>query len=134
MQDSISWRRLLFLIGVLCVLIGALDPLEGSVLILAGSGMLAACTFNDKEERWKWYVGAFAAIAFGVFFLFFLSSLGGFGGTSELSWWWGILILPYPIAWVFLIVILALRLFGKPGKPPKDADKETEILDYPTKD
>lgn len=113
------------MIGVLCVLIGALDPMEGSVLILVGSGLLAASTYRNREARWKWYAGVFAAIAFGVFFLFFLSSLGGFGGKSNLSWWWGILILPYPIAWLFLVVLLALRLFGKPGSPPSQEDPST---------
>jgi hypothetical protein len=45
-------------------------------------------------------------IAVGVFFLFYLSSLGGFGGTSKLSIWWGLLIVPYPIGWLLSISLL----------------------------
>jgi ABC-type multidrug transport system permease subunit len=52
-------------------------------------------------------------ITVGVIFLFYLSSLGGFGGTSTLSWWWGLLILPYPIGWLLQVVLLLIRAFRK---------------------
>jgi hypothetical protein len=48
-------------------------------------------------------------IVIGVTFLFYFSSLGGFGGTSTLSWWWGLLILPFPIGWLTIITVLIRR-------------------------
>ena len=41
----------------------------------------------------------FILIALGVVALWGLSSGGGFGGDSERSMWWGLLVLPYPIGW-----------------------------------
>jgi hypothetical protein len=54
-------------------------------------------------------------IIVGVSFLFFLSSLGGFGGSSRLSWWWGFLIVPYPLGWLLAVIILILRTIKKPA-------------------
>jgi hypothetical protein len=42
----------------------------------------------------------------GVFFLFYFSNKGGFGGKSTLTWWWGTLILPYLIDWLFNVILL----------------------------
>jgi ABC-type multidrug transport system permease subunit len=52
-------------------------------------------------------------ITVGVIFLFYLSSLGGFGGNSSLSWWWGLLILPYPIGWLMDVIMLIIRAYRK---------------------
>ena len=38
-------------------------------------------------------------IAFGVGAFWWLNSVGGFGGNSGRSMWWGVLILPYLIGW-----------------------------------
>ena len=56
-------------------------------------------------------------MVFGVIFLFYLSSLGGF---PPLSWWWGILILPYPIGWLMLVTTLIVRAIN-----PKKEKKTT---------
>ena len=99
------------------MLLGAVDPLEGSLLILPGSGMIALGLCVGKAERrllryWGW---VFILIAVGVGALFGLSAVGGFGGTSGLSMWWGILILPYPAGWLMGVVgaISALIRFFK---------------------
>lgn len=97
MKRKIKWIKVLFSIGIAALIIGAVDPLEGSVVILAGSALIALSTFLDKDRHRKIFLLSFLMIVIGVFFLFYLSSLGGFGGDSSLSWWWGLLIIPYPI-------------------------------------
>jgi hypothetical protein len=113
MKEEKKWTRVVFIIGVVALIIGILDPLEGSVLILAGSMLIALSTFITRNRHWKIFLATFIMIVFGVFFLFYLSSFGGFG-EGALSWWWGILILPYPIAWITSITLLIVRAFKKP--------------------
>jgi hypothetical protein len=95
------WSRLLIIVGSGAMLLGALDPLEGSAVILPGSGLVALGTFvGQSERRWIAYrVGVFILIAIGVGALWGLSWVGGFGGNSGRSTWWGVLILPYLIGW-----------------------------------
>lgn len=111
MEQNIKLIRTAYKVGVVAFIIGAIDPLEGSVLILAGSLIIAVTAYLLKDRHWKIFTALLAMIIFGVFFLFYLSSLGGFGGTSELSWWYGALILPYPIAWLIGIGLLIYRIF-----------------------
>jgi hypothetical protein len=42
---------------------------------------------------------SFALVALGVAAMVVLSGLGGIGGNSGHSLWWGVFILPYPIGW-----------------------------------
>ena len=109
MTTKIDWLRILYIIGAIILIIGAIDPLEGSVAIGAGSALLALSTFLRHDRHRKWFMGLFLAITLGIVFLFYFSSLGGFGGSSTLSWWWGLLILPYPIGWLLTIVLLIVR-------------------------
>ena len=110
------WSRILAVVGGIAMLVGTLDPLEGSLLILPGSGMVALGVFLGRKARptvlyWAW---AFGLIAVGVAALFGLSAVGGFGGTSGLSNWWGVLILPYPVGWLMALagaVIALVRFF-----------------------
>ena len=111
-----KWLRIGFILGVLLFIIGTLDPLEGSVLIALASLILAGVTHLYKDPHKKYYLIAALLILPGVFNLFYLSSLGGFGGDSELSPWWGLLIAPYPAGWLFILGLLFLRLFAK-GRP-----------------
>lgn len=114
MKEKKKWAHVVFIIGVVALILGAVDPLEGSVLILAGIILVAISSYIKNDRHRKIFLTLMIMIAFGVFFLFYLSSLGGFGGSSILSWWWGILILPYPIAWLTSIILLIYRAFKKP--------------------
>lgn len=109
MKAKPNWKRIIYIIGVICLIIGAIDPLEGSVIIVAGSLLIALSTYLTKDRHWKIFFTSLIMIITGVFFLFYFSSLGGFGGTSSLSWWWGTLILPYPLGWLMSIIILIVR-------------------------
>lgn len=109
MKGQTKWKRIIYIIGVIALIIGALDPLEGSVVIAFGGSLIALSTYVTKDRHWKIFLTSVIMILIGVFFLFYLSSLGGFGGTSSLSWWWGILILPYPLGWLMSIILLIIR-------------------------
>jgi hypothetical protein len=95
------FSRILTIVGGIVMLLGAIDPMEGSALVLPGSGLFALGTIVGQGERrlvaYRAFV--FVLIAFGVGALWWLSSVGGFGGTSEYSACWGILVLPYPVGW-----------------------------------
>lgn len=114
MKGKINWTRIIYITGVIALIIGAIDPMEGSVVIATGSTLVALSTYLTHDRHWKIFLVLFIMILTGVFFLFFLSSLGGIGGTSSLSWWWGGLILPYPIGWLISIGILIMRAVKKP--------------------
>jgi hypothetical protein len=114
MKGKNNWIRIISIIGVIALIIGALDPMEGSVVIACGSALVALSTYLTHDRHRKIFLVAFIMILTGVFFLFYLSSLGGIGGTSNHSMWWGILILPYPIGWLISIVVLIIRAVKKP--------------------
>lgn len=106
MKSRIVWSRILEVVGCLAMVLGTLDPLEGSVLILPGSGLVALGTYLGGKARhivvyWIW---AFVFVALGVGALFALSAMGGIGGRSGHSMWWGLLILPYPVGWLMMLV------------------------------
>lgn len=97
--------RVLRILAVTLLLLGALDPMEGSVLIAAGSILLALHVHLSNDSRKRLFITASAMIIAGVFFLFFFSSLGGFG-KGHLSWWWGLFVLPYPMGWMITVISL----------------------------
>jgi hypothetical protein len=76
MDNRNRWSRVLVIAGLAVMVLGAIDPLEGSLIILPGSVLLT--------------VGA----------LWGLSSVGGFGGPGGRSKWWGLVIAPFPVGWV----------------------------------
>ena len=99
------------MVGSIAMLVGALDPMEGSLIILPGSGLVALGTFLRQSERRliAYRVCVFILIAIGVGAMWGLSAVGGFGGPSGRSMWWGVLILPYLIGW-------SMGIWG-PGSP-----------------
>lgn len=103
--------HLLVIAGGLAMLLGALDPMEGSVLILLGSGlfMLGILIGRGEPRLIAYRVWVFALIAVGVGAMWALSAMGGIGGSSGHSMWWGLLILPYLLGW-------SMGIWG-PGSP-----------------
>jgi hypothetical protein len=47
--------------------------------------------------------------------MFSLSSVGGIGGNSGRSMWWGLLMLPYPVGWLMALLggVIGLMRFFK---------------------
>ncbi|MCL4789520.1 MAG: hypothetical protein KJ070_22470 [Verrucomicrobia bacterium] len=119
MNPRTLWARILVTLGGIAMLLGTVDPLEGSLLILPGSGLVALGMWLGKRERrtlvyWMW---VFILIAVGVGAMFVPSAFGGIGGRSGHSMWWGIFILPYPAGWLMALVggIAGLVRFLKAG-------------------
>lgn len=113
MKEKPKWVSIIYTIGVATLLIGIVDPLEGSVLIAVGSAFIVLSTYQTKDRHWRIFLTSLIMIVIGIFFLFYFSSLGGFGGKSTLSWWWGTLILPYPVGWLMSIITLIVRATKK---------------------
>ena len=102
MSIKASSSRVLSMLGGIGLLAGALDPLEGSFVILAGSALLWGGEVMKVPERRRLglWTSVFVLIAVGVGVMFGLSAAGGIGGRSGRSWWWGVLLLPYPAGWL----------------------------------
>lgn len=113
MSKNIKWPRIIFIIGVVSLIAGVFDPLEGSVIIAVGSALIALSTHLTHDRNRKIFLATFIMISIGVFFMFYFSSLGGFGGASTLSWWWSAFILPYPIGWLIIVILLIARAINK---------------------
>jgi hypothetical protein len=105
------WSRILIVLGSIAMVVGAIDPMEGSAIILPGSLLVALGTgLGQCERRLIGYrVAVFILVAIGVGAMWGLSSVGGFGGPSGRSMWWGVLILPYLVGW-------SMGIWG-PGSP-----------------
>ena len=109
MSQNKDWKRILYVVGVIAFIIGSIDPLEGSVVIAAGASMIALSTYLTQDRHWKMFLASLIMIITGTVCLFYFSALGGFGGSSELSWWWATLILPYPIGWIINVVLFIVK-------------------------
>lgn len=92
--------------------LGTLDPMEGSLLILPGSGLVALGLYLAGTNRHivLYWTVTFILIVMGVAALFDLSSVGGFGGNSGHSPWWGLTLLPYPVGWLMAVIAAVLGL------------------------
>jgi len=120
MKHSAIWPRVLLILGIGAMLVGAIDPLEGSLLILPGAGVAALGAFLGGS-RWRRLLGwAFALVAVGVAAMFVLSWLGGVGGKSGRSMYWLAVVAPYPVGWMLGLVgaVLALVESFRRDRPP----------------
>ncbi len=110
MNRAIVWSRILIVIGLAAMLVGAIDPLEGSFIILPGVGLVALGALVGRSRRLKLLVWGFGLVAFGVAAMMVLSWFGGIGGAKGHSVWWGLFIVPYPIGWIMVLVGAARTL------------------------
>jgi len=113
------WSRILVVVGLVAALLGAIDPLEGSLVILPGTGLVAFAAWLGNSRHRRLLYWSFALVAVGVGVLFGLSAVGGVGGSTGRSMWWAILLLPYPAGWVMTVVgaIRQLREAVPPSVP-----------------
>jgi hypothetical protein len=93
--------RILSIVGFIAMLVGAVDPLEGSLAILPGSGLVALGTYLEHRDRrlLMLRVWALILVVIGVGAMWAFSSAGGIGGNTGLSMWWGLLTIPYLVGW-----------------------------------
>ncbi len=113
------WPRLLAVVGLFGMLIGVVDPLEGSVVILVGVGLVALGAALGGSQRRNLLWVSVALVAIGVAAMVVLSWLGGIGGDGGRSKWWAILILPYAVGWILGIAgaVLAAIEFSRELRP-----------------
>ena len=114
MKNILTRPRTYLIAGLVLMVAGALDPLEGSVVIVLGSAVAAAAAFLGHDRRRLLQLWAFLLIAVGVGLMFAISSVGGFGGHTGRSMWWALILLPYPIGWVMGLVVVT-KMLRKPS-------------------
>lgn len=96
--------RALVIVGLVAILVGAIDPLEGSLVILPGAGLLAFAGWlgGSRHRRLLYWACALVAAGFGV--MWGMTAVGGIGGSTGRSIWWTLLLLPYPAGWIMALV------------------------------
>ena len=75
------WSGVLVIGGSVAMLVGAVDPLEGSPIIVGGGGLVTLGTFLGRGGRrlFLYWLLIFGLIAVGVGAMFVLSVFGGIG-------------------------------------------------------
>ena len=114
MDGAGRWSRLLVIVGLVAMLIGALDPLEGSLVILPGTALVALGARLGKSPHRVLLYWSFVLVAVGVGALWGLSALGGVGPTTGRSYSWALVLLPYPVGWIMGLVGAVRTLRGGP--------------------
>jgi hypothetical protein len=104
MKQSIKWTKVIFIIGAIAIILGIIDPMEGSIVIATGSFFIAFSTFVSRDHYRKIFLVSAIMIIVGVLSMFYVSSLGGF--DPKHAWWWDVLILPYPLGWLISVITL----------------------------
>ncbi len=112
------WSRILCIIGIIAMTIGAVDPLEGSLIILPGSGLVAFSAFLGKSRHRKFVYWAFALTVIGMAAGLIVSMFGGVGGNTGRSYWWLLMALPYPVGWIMSLVGVVRVLIESFHKSP----------------
>lgn len=106
MNTRESWSRFPIMVGSLAMVAGAIDPLEGSLLILPGSALVALGTYFSSAQRrlLAYRLSAFVLILIGVAALWGFSFVGGVGGGTGRSGAWSLLMLvPCLVGWILII-------------------------------
>jgi hypothetical protein len=101
MNARARWAQVLTVAGCLAMLLGGIDPFEGSPAVLLGSGLFALAAYLGRTERTILRVRTtiFLMVAAGVGALWGMTALGGIGGKSGHSMGWALLALPYMLGW-----------------------------------
>ena len=111
MTTRMTWVNILLVVGTIGLVIGTIDPLEGSVLIVAGLilNTLAAYLASSRQRGLFTWALSVAAVSVGA--LFGISFLGGVGGDTGRSMWWLLPIgVPYVLSWG-MGVIATVRIY-----------------------
>lgn len=92
------------------MVLGALDPLEGSIVILLASALVASGEMVAGSRYRGALYGSFLLITAGVVALWVMSAIGGIGGDTGRSVWWALVLIPYPVGWLLGLVFGARKL------------------------
>jgi hypothetical protein len=113
------WSRVLAVAGLIGMVVGAIDPLEGSLVILPAIGLVGLGAFLGKSRHRLLAYWALVLVVVGVGTMFGLSAFGGVGGDTGRSMWWALVIVPYPVGWIMGMVggiRSLLELFRRPAE------------------
>ena len=99
MAVSARWHWLV-IAGLIGMVAGAVDPLEGSLVIMVGSGLVALGVHLGRSQRRGLALVAFVAVAVGIGAMWALTAIGGVGGSTGRSAWWATLIAPLVVGWI----------------------------------
>jgi hypothetical protein len=75
MKSEMKWTRVIYIICVIALIIGTIDPLEGSVLIMAGSALLALSAYVTCDRQTKIFSASLIMIVIGCFSCFIFHHL-----------------------------------------------------------
>ncbi|MBC2838303.1 hypothetical protein [Robiginitalea sp. SC105] len=106
-----------FYAGLFLAMAGVLFPIWGAPLVLGGSALLMATTRRFGDPHARWYRVAFLMICLGVLSLWTRFILSGFDAEAALANGWGMLVLPYPLGWFLILILVFIRLFMR-KRPP----------------
>lgn len=102
--------RILAIVGLFAMLVGGLDPLEGSVIIVPGVAIATLGAFLGHSRFTKLFYWSLALVALGVAAMFTIGAVGGLGARRGYLMWWGLLIAPYPLGYLLGLVSGVLRV------------------------
>lgn len=107
--------------ALVIMVVAVLDPLEGSVVILAAAILAAfAAVKLQSPHRAPACAGA-VLLAIGVGALWGLSAVGGFGGDTGRSNLWWLALIPYPVGWVVSLMSAAMSVRDGSGEDAAQA-------------
>ena len=98
------WLPLILKLGVAFMIVAALDPFEGSFVILAAMAAASLAALLGRSEHRAWLYWGLGLAVVGVTALWGLSAAGGFGGDTGRSNLWWLALLPYPVGWMLALV------------------------------
>ncbi|GEO94282.1 hypothetical protein [Kocuria turfanensis] len=111
MSARIRWSRWLVAAGLLGLLVGALDPLEGSLVILAGAALAALGAHLGRSRRRQYASWSLVLVTTGVAAMWIASAAGGFGpGTGRSPGWGALVLLPYAAGWLLGLAVAVVTL------------------------
>ncbi|NUO01862.1 MAG: hypothetical protein HUU01_14755 [Saprospiraceae bacterium] len=116
-MNKLMLSKTMAIIGFVAMLLGAIDPLEGSIVIGMGAGLLALAALFLQHRYRRWLYLSFLLIVLGFAAMLILTWMGGIGGDTGHSLAWGLFVLPYPVGWVMGLVagVLMFRDLVKTG-------------------
>ena len=104
------WFRPLVIAGLTAMMLGVVDPMEGSLVIAVGSVLVALSTpRRESAVGGRVWLASLLVVA-GVAALWIMSAFGGVGGRTGRSIWWLLATAPYPVGWLLGVVGAAQRL------------------------
>ena len=113
-----AWiRRWLPIAGLAVTFLAVLDPLEGFPFVLIGGVLTVMAAIQEQSPRLPLAIWGLAIAAVGCAALIGLSLAGGVGPAAGRSWWWLVVLAPYPTGVVLFVAanVLLLRERGQSG-------------------